>query len=352
MGIKNLHKFLRKHVETCYKESKVSNYRDKKIAVDINIYLYRYKSIHKERWLNVFINFVYIFKKYNICPVFVYDTKAPIEKNAKKEERKKKKKTAEQKIIDIENDLETYKCTNNVSPLLQSILQKYKGKMKNLLRTERQNTFDMSVIEREITTLKNQIVNISRHEIDITKQFLKALGISYYDSETEAETLCAHLCCHGKVDAVMSDDTDVLVYGTPVFITKFNIKQETCIEITYDSIIEGLEVLPSQFTDLCIMCGTDYNDNIHNIGSEKAFKMILKYNNLETIETEREDTNTLNFRRIREIFQVPETIPDYVIENTPPDVESFKELCQRYNVSLDVSKTNVLLSHPVQSTKC
>jgi 5'-3' exonuclease len=154
---------------------------------------------------------------------------------------------------------------------------------------------------------------------------LELLGIKYYDSDSEAETLCAYLCCHGMADMVLSEDTDVLVYGTPTFITKLNIKNEIVMELKYEEIVNGLELEPFQFTDLCIMCGTDYNDNIPQIGSEKAYKIITKHSNLDLLEKEREDLdlNILNFRRIREIFTVPENIPDYETKNTSPQLEDF-----------------------------
>ena len=88
MGIKNLHRFLRKHTPSAYRENvSLSEYADKIVAVDINLYLYRYKSIHKDKWLPVFLNFILMLKQHRIDLVCVYDTKAPVEKNIKKEER-------------------------------------------------------------------------------------------------------------------------------------------------------------------------------------------------------------------------------------------------------------------------
>jgi 5'-3' exonuclease len=352
MGIKNLHRFLKKHTELIYNEVKLSDYSNKTIAIDINVYLYRYKSIHKDKWLNVFLTLVLLLCKYNIQCIFIYDTKAPIEKNAKKEERKRRKKNAEIRIRDIKNDIKEYDDTGVITPLLSEISTKRGGHLKNLLRRDVQNPIlDRESIYEELNCLTNQIVNISRAEIAMSKKVLELLGIPFYDSVTEAETLCAYLCCHGKVDAVLSDDTDVLVYGTPVFATKLNLKNETFIELRYSDIISNLNLQQNQFTDLCIMCGTDYNDNVPQIGSEKAFKLIQKYTNLEGISVNREDLDLsiLNFTRVREIFSVPDVLDEYILNNKTPQIDEFMEFVATHNIQINSTREQIIKD---MSLKC
>ena len=45
MGIKNLHKFLKKHAEDAYEVTHLSNFEYKKIAIDTSLYMYKYKVI-------------------------------------------------------------------------------------------------------------------------------------------------------------------------------------------------------------------------------------------------------------------------------------------------------------------
>ena len=57
--------------------------------------------------------------------------------------------------------------------------------------------------------------------------------------------------------------------------------------------------------DFCILCGCDYNVKIKNIACERSYKLIKKFNNLENIEENtRLDLTTLNYNRIREIFNI------------------------------------------------
>ena len=48
MGIKNLNKFLKKHCPDVFVESDLSNYAYKKIAIDISLYIFKYKAIFRE----------------------------------------------------------------------------------------------------------------------------------------------------------------------------------------------------------------------------------------------------------------------------------------------------------------
>lgn len=221
MGIKNLHTFIRQHAPQVYNTIDLSEYGGKKIAVDISIYLYKYKSLYRNKWLNSFLNLIVAFRRHNITPVFVYDTKAPIQKQNKKQERRNRKINIEKKIKLIQHDLETYEQTGQVSELLTQINTKRQRAVYRLLPND--TPFNKNTAITEMNSLKKQITNVYKTDITLTKEVLGMLNIPFFNAEMEGETTCAHLCCLGKVDAVLSDDTDVLAYGTPVFLTRLDL---------------------------------------------------------------------------------------------------------------------------------
>jgi flap endonuclease-1 len=332
MGIKNLHKFLKKHTTDSYRSTHLSELRGKRIAIDTNIYLYKFKGCARENWRTMFTLFILKFRKYNIDCVCVYDTKAPVEKNARKEERRQRKRNAEQRIIELETAIKEYDETGTANELLHEVSQK--TAFHSLLQV---NTPPVSkeAVYKEITNLENQIINVSRDDVDASKLILSELGVPYLDSPNEAETLCSYLCCHQQVDAVLSDDTDVLVYGTPLFLTKLNMRSDTCIELNFADILGQLQLTKSQFVDLCIMSGTDYNDNIPNIGNEKAYKLVQKHTNIEGIHEEKQlDVGILNYSVVRTLFSVPETIEAYDLTNTVPEVDRLVEFCSCCNIQI------------------
>ena len=105
----------------------------------------------------------------------------------------------------------------------------------------------------------------------------------------------------------MSEDTDVLAYGSPKFLTKVNITNESCTEIDLKQILIDLELTYEQFRDMCIMCGTDYNDNMKGIGPQKSYDLIKAHNSIEKIENHtKHDTSVLKYVRSRELFSFPD----------------------------------------------
>ena len=72
MGIRLLNKFLQiKCGKTVLRKIHLKEYENKKIAIDIYNYLYRFKGDNR-LIENLFI-MCSIFRKYNISPIFVYD---------------------------------------------------------------------------------------------------------------------------------------------------------------------------------------------------------------------------------------------------------------------------------------
>lgn len=322
MGIKMLNKFLKRHIPQVFKQVSFSEYTNKKIAIDVNLYLYYFKCLNGDDWLNRFYYMITTFNRYNIHCIYIYDTRAPKEKFIKQQDRKQRKNNAKDKIEMIKTDLESFEKNNQISDLLSNIMKKYSHR-------ELIPTINKEVILSEIKRLEIQTIGISYEEVLASKKLLALMNISYVDSSNEAETLCSYMCIYNQVDAVLSNDTDVLAYGAPTFLTQLNLNSETFIELNFTEILNTLEFTKDQFLDFCIMCGTDYNKNIYRIGVENAFKYIKKFKSIEEALKEinkkypKSDSNVLNYVRVREIFSIPNELPLYHINEITP-VDTFK----------------------------
>jgi len=60
MGIKSLHKFLRNKCPEIYKTIHLSELAYKKVAVDVSLFMFKYKAISGDKWLHSFINLMSI----------------------------------------------------------------------------------------------------------------------------------------------------------------------------------------------------------------------------------------------------------------------------------------------------
>ena len=304
MGIKHLNKILRKYCPECYKTKKLIEYQFKKIALDVSLYMYKYKCILGDNWLNAFINLVCCLRKNDIHGIFIFDSKAPPEKVQEQQDRREQRQKIKDKCDKIKQEYEIYIKTKKPTEYLIELC-KEENKIPRLLSTE--SFFKEDMIVSKIKKLELQTISITSEDFTLVKELFKILGMPYYQATTEAEATGAYLCRQGIVHGVMSEDTDVMAYGSPKFITGVNTHSETCCEIDIAEVLEKLEMTYEQFRDICIMCGTDYNKNIPKIGPQKSYDLIKKLGSIDNIDEQTiYDTRILNYKRVRELFSFPE----------------------------------------------
>lgn len=303
MGVKGLNALIKKicgeshisHVPRC-------NFYGKKVAVDANLYICVFKT--KSNYKHAIVEFLTMLRENGIHPFFVFDGEAPFEKKNERMNRSEKRTAQRERISQIQRDLDVYKETNEMSDFLKSI----DFKSKTLLSPHR---VSFKTIQNYIDRQSSYLVSITDDDFAIMKDILSSFGIPFTVAEGEGEFLCAALNRHGLVDAVYSADTDVLPCLAPVVINKL-IDDNYFQVIILENILKGMKISEKQFIDLCIMCGTDFNQNIPKIGPINSYELIIKYIDIDSLPTEY-DTNVLNFKRVREIFSYTDNKPDIEI---------------------------------------
>lgn len=303
MGIKSLSKFLKGSFPHLFEPIHISEYHFRRIAIDTSLYLCNYKALYGDKWLGAFIKLVSCLRENEIHCVFIYDTKAPAEKQAEREERSDARNKLNDRVSALENAIEQFHSTGVVDKILIDFQTKRKIESKRLL-SRGEAIVNIYAIENAVKKMRKQLFSISPNDFATTKRLFDILQVPYFDADMEAETMCADLCIQGKVDAVLSEDTDVLAYGAPVFLTKINTLNGTCVRVKYEPLLTDLGLSSEEFLDFCIMCGTDYNKNIFRVGPSKAYQLIQDYSNIETIATETGlDVTILNHVRVRQLFR-------------------------------------------------
>jgi flap endonuclease-1 len=254
MGVKLLNKFIRLNCNNndSIKKKSLITLKNKKIAIDTSIYMYRYEG---ERMLyEGFYNLCSILKKYNIIPLFVFDGKPPKEKQEELQIRYEEKEKAKKKYEKLKKELDSL------------------GEEKD-------------EIEEKMDKLRKKFIKIKKNQIKLVKEIITLFGFNYIDADGEADNVCALLCLKKKVYAVMSEDMDMFVYGCPIVIRYFSLTNHNCVIYDYNKIINELKLDDNEFKDLCILSGTDYLKKSKNtifyyyktIKSEKKIENILNY---------------------------------------------------------------------------
>jgi len=338
MGIKNLHKFLKKHCENVYVPTHLSSLSCKTVAIDTSLYMYKFKACYNTGWLTSFLNLVAKLRKYNIHCIFIYDNGCPDEKIKEREERAASRDKLHDKAAMIKADLDQYYATGEVSAFLKGISEKdTPEKVKRLLTS---NVFDVKAVERKLRTVESQIITVTRSDFDLTRELFNILDVPYANAHLEAEKTCAQMCKEGIVDYVLSEDTDVLAYNTPRFLTKLDLSSDLCMDININDVLDTIEMTYHQFRDLCIMCGTDYNNNIPRIGCETAYNALVEYKDIEGVgeNIKGADISILNHVRVRELFSFTEPCNVTMKYCGTPDFEKLEQFIFKNNLRVNKDK--------------
>ena len=301
MGIKsNFNKLLKETCPEIFTPVHLSHFAFKKVAIDISLYMNKYKAIDSEKWLIMFINLVASLRRNEIHCVFVFDGKSPPEKRGEQDKRKQDREKYEENIVELEEALDNYHKTGEIEDCIQQLYKRRRSPKRLLSKNV---GIDMEWVENKINGKRNQMYKITKQDyIDVMSLF-DILNIPYVTAPGEAEKMCAGLCVFGLTDAALSEDTDVMAYGAHIFLSKIETGKDICVQIDHKAILDGLDMTSEQFLDLCIMCGTDYNDNIPKVGSKTAYKLMQEHGSIEQIATNTcHDTSILNHSRVRELF--------------------------------------------------
>ncbi|PKS13013.1 hypothetical protein jhhlp_000354 [Lomentospora prolificans] len=118
---------------------------------------------------------------------------------------------------------------------------------------------------------------MARHLIDE----LKKLDISYVVAPYEADAQLVYLERKGLIDGILSEDSDLLVFGAKRLITKLD-KYGACIEINRRDFCACREVSLTGWTDqdfrrMAILSGCDYLPGLKGTGLKTAYRYLRKY---------------------------------------------------------------------------
>lgn len=350
MGIKNLHRVLEKYAPGCYTKRHLSHYSYKKIAIDISLYLYKYKAIHGERWVECFLALIVALRKWDVHCIFIYDGKAPQDKVEEQLRRREVRSKMGDKIALLEQEIREYEQNGTVGPLIEEI-QKKEG-VVSLFR--KKTPINISLAKAKVESMKGMMISITPDDITLSQKLFDAMQVPYLKAPAEAECYASHLCVSGLIDGVLSEDTDVLAYGTPIFLTKIDVRDDTLVEINYSKILEETGMTLKTFTDLCIMCSCDYNTNIPLIGFEKSYQLLKTHVTIENVISFLKTSNpkkyndevcsVVRYERCRELFTTSPV--DCVIPYCGiPNFELLQDFLFIHNIQFDIKLLRKYLRH-------
>lgn len=347
MGIKNFHTFLKKKIPNVYQTKEIKEIYGKKLAIDTSIFMCRFKNIYGESWLDGFYQLITLLLKNNIDIIFVFDSKPPPEKDEEREQRSLSRKKNKDRIEKILKDWELLLDKKKEDSIFtMEECKEYESLYQFLEKKTSNQELSKDTIISLLIKLQKNLISIKTEDFILLRELFTIMNISFYEADSEAEGTCSLMARKGLVDGVLTEDTDVIAYGSPYMYFGINLGNETIQELSLENILQELKVNFENLQDFCILCGTDYNQNMKKIGPVKSFDLIQKYGSLENLPHEY-DTTILNFNRVRKLFECDQYNLKIESFNSKEsiNIDSLKlqEFCFYHNISFKRKEGTFLL---------
>lgn len=240
MGIRGLTGWIRWAAPAAIRAPNWSSYKHKRVGIDILGFLYKAKA-------NNILPTVYIAhliakcRQYNILPIPVFDGKPPDEKRETIRLRREERLKNDQKRKQLATDLETATMTNG----------------------------QRETVEKEFDSLAIGSIYVTTAERDEVKRLLYAAGVIFLNANGEADNILAYLARRGELDAVMTNDMDLLARGVSNLLVPdtAGVPGDTKGWTSYDlnTIIGEAGLVYQQFLEMCVLMGCDYTSKVKSL---------------------------------------------------------------------------------------
>lgn len=244
MGAPKLYKIIHMYAVKSITYKQMQEYRKTTQAIDGLLILYQCYYDNDDFYVDKVIggyknNHLYIcleksclMLKYGINPYWVFDGKPPQIKSMTIDKRRKEKEEAKMQLKDV-------------------------------------NITDKRKYEKMALT-------ITKYDIKEVKYLLDILGLQYTESKTEADVDCGILSNSKIVNGVVSEDSDMLLFGCEKLLRNFF--GDSVTEIDTKVMLEELGLTLEQLIDLSAILGNDY---CYGISNTNACDMYVKFKECE-----------------------------------------------------------------------
>ncbi|KAF2260971.1 exonuclease-like protein [Lojkania enalia] len=149
----------------------------------------------------------------------------------------------------------------------------------------------MELLKMGKTSLAHQEL---QKAVDVTAEMARQLieelkhhNIQYVVAPYEADSQLAYLEKQGIIDGILSEDSDLLVFGAKCLITKLD-KYGECIEVNRNLFTACREISLAGWSDadfrrMAILSGCDYLPSIGKMGLKTAHRMLRKYKTVDRV---------------------------------------------------------------------
>jgi exonuclease-1 len=155
--------------------------------------------------------------------------------------------------------------------------------------------------DSEAFALYQRAVDVSSAMAAAWAAALRAEQVEFVVAPYEADAQMAWMCHAGVVDAVLTEDSDLLAYGVPCVLLKLDRRAATVARVRFADLRSArapsfAHFSPTMFRQLCVLMGCDYLPSLAGMGPRNAHDFISRYGSFD---------RALRFIRLDRRFVVP-----------------------------------------------
>jgi 5'-3' exonuclease len=290
MGIKGLTAGLKTIASSSMKfmdYQEVSDMSVRKVyGVDVSAYLYptQYNRSKKGKGNHIheFLEMIVTWAAVGIKLIFVFDGDTNIDE--KKDTNNSRIEHRIQGQLHIQNIIQEILTGQSVivNSLHETvIIDKDLHKMGYEILNSNKGTIEQRIALEH--ALDKHII-VSGDKVDDLVTLFQLVGATYIKAKTEADFVLSALYKHNHIDAVISEDTDMLTHGIEHLIRMRGLRRTNQVMVyTLSDILDRAKLSKNQFIDLCILLGCDYCPKIKNIGIVTGYSLLQTHSNMFNI---------------------------------------------------------------------
>jgi len=216
----------------------------------------------------------------------------------------------------LENDITPIWVFDGEPPKLKEKTRKVRREMKEKAELKMKEAIKKEDFE-EAAKYAKRVSYLTPKMVENCKYLLSLMGIPYVEAPSEGEAQASYMAKKGDVWAVVSQDYDALLYGSPRVVRNLTTTKEMPELIELNEVLEDLRISLDDLIDIAIFMGTDYNPGgVKGIGFKRAYELVRSGVAKDVLKKEVE-----NYEEIKRIFKEPKVTDSYSLSLKLPDKE-------------------------------
>ena len=291
MGIASLLPLLKPAMQ----EKSLSEFRGMRVGVDGNVWVHRGAfscafelacGQKTEAFIRYCCNLAQLLLSHGVRPFVCFDGKAL---NAKGDTALKRREGRQAATREMENHLESLREMEHTAA----------GRPHDA-----QLQYEIAALRQRIERCAQTAISVTQEMVERTMAALRAMGVEVLRAPYEADAQLAFLAHQRKVDAVLTEDSDLVAYGCPCVLLKLDRHAGTVQRLLWSDLEQatagsGLSLkgfTETMFLELCVLLGCDYLESIKGFGLKTAIKLMIKLKDARRVVRHLQQTRPKNVR--------------------------------------------------------